>query len=167
MAVRKPEHEGKTYGLMGVIRDTGPKVEKLDREVEEVHTWPHLFFIELLAFMTLLLVLIVLSLFFDAPLEELANPAVTPGVAKAPWYFAGLQELLSYFHPVIAGILVPGSAVVALLLVPYLDRNPRRQLKYRKAGVIVFTLAATAAVLLTIIGTFFRGAGWAFVLPWE
>jgi quinol-cytochrome oxidoreductase complex cytochrome b subunit len=96
----------------------------------------------------------------------LANPNLTPEPAKAPWYFAGLQELLSRFDPLVAGILVPTAAVLTLILLPFIDRNPATEARNRKVAVVTFSLLLAVAVVLTVIGTFFRGPGWRFVTPW-
>jgi quinol-cytochrome oxidoreductase complex cytochrome b subunit len=103
---------------------------------------------------------------FSAPLRGLANPNLTPEPAKAPWYFAGLQELLSRFDPLVAGILVPAGAVLVLVLLPYIDRNPDTRASRRKVAITLFSILLAIAVLLTVIGTFFRGPGWQFVAPW-
>jgi quinol-cytochrome oxidoreductase complex cytochrome b subunit len=97
----------------------------------------------------------------------LANPNLTPEPAKAPWYFSGLQELLSHFDPLVGGILVPGGAFLMLLVLPYIDRNPATEARNRKVAIVVFTALLVAAVVLTVVGTLFRGPGWSFVLPWQ
>jgi hypothetical protein len=192
-------------------------------------TVPHLLVREAVALLALSLFLVVVSLFFDAPLEEMANPEVTPNPAKAPWYFLGLQELLHYYSPFVAGVLLPTLVVLALVVVPYFKVNlVRRSLwsgarPVRAAGVLAATgalcavFAATgkypvwpligptiflgglmalpgllgtrgpalrflasrslpfwvfqwfllATVVLTVIGTLFRGPGWNFTLPWR
>ena len=122
---------------------------------------------ELVAFMALFAVLIVISVVFDAPLEGVANPSVTPNPAKAPWYFLGLQELLHYFHPLLAGVILPGVAVGALMVFPYLDKNPSRRYRARKWAITIFTIAVVVNVILIIIGVYFRGPGWHWVWPWE
>jgi len=109
----------------------------------------------------------VLAILFNAPLKEIANPNLTPPVAKAPWYFAGLQELLSHAHPMVAGILVPTAVVVFLFAVPFLDRGRGWRVRDRKMLVIVFTVLVLAAVALTVIGAFFRGPGWSWAWPWQ
>ena len=111
-------------------------------------------------------VVLALGVPFAAPLRGLANPNLTPEPAKAPWYFAGLQELLSHFDPLVAGILVPIGAVLTLVLLPYIDRNPSTVARQRKVAIVVFSGWSLIAVVLTVIGTFFRGPGWQFVAPW-
>lgn len=135
-----------------VKRGTSAQVRQEGRDEEEVMTFPHLIVREVIAFQALVVVLAVLALIFDAPLERLANPEHTPNPAKAPWYFLGLQELLHYFPPVVAGVLIPTLAVLALILIPYFEVNiireplwekrPRRSLGLVTAGV-AFVLALT------------------------
>jgi quinol-cytochrome oxidoreductase complex cytochrome b subunit len=112
--------------------------------------------------------LLLMGLFVNAPLEELANPNVTPEVAKAPWYFLGLQELLAYFHPTVAGALVPIFVLVGAALIPYIDRGNilATRPSDRKTAVLLFTLFCGLGLVLTFIGIFFRGPGYAFALPW-
>jgi quinol-cytochrome oxidoreductase complex cytochrome b subunit len=108
-----------------------------------------------------------LGIAFEAPLRELANPNVTPEPSKAPWYFVGLQELLAHFDPLVAGVLAPGILVAALVLLPYVDRNPSRRPEHRRVALTLFWLIFGALAVLTVIGALFRGPGWGFVLPWE
>src|SRR5574341_1153657 len=91
---------------------------------DKVHTWPHLVRMEFLVALFVLVVLALWSLMIDAPLEEPANPTRTPNPSKAPWYFVGLQEMLVYFDPWIAGVVLPGLIIVGLMAIPYLDPNP-------------------------------------------
>ena len=105
------------------------------------------------------------SLFWQAPLEELANPAKTPNPAKAPWYFLGLQELVSH-SALLGGVVVPGLIVLVLLAIPYIDANPSRRPADRKWAIRAFTLFVVVNVVLIVIGTLFRGPGWALVPPW-
>jgi quinol-cytochrome oxidoreductase complex cytochrome b subunit len=105
------------------------------------------------------------SLFWKAPLEELANPAKTPNPAKAPWYFLGLQELVSH-SALLGGVVVPGLIVLVLLAIPYIDPNPSRRPTDRKWAIRAFTLFVVVNIVLIVIGTLFRGPGWALVPPW-
>ncbi len=207
-----------------LTRRTSPQVKVADDDV--VMTWPNGMFRALVAIELLVIALIWLSVLWDAPLEALADPMQTPNPAKAPWYFLGLQELLHYFPPIVAGVLIPGLVVMALVVVPYFNINveaegvwtKNRQMRLRVFVVTLFamialllafkvyavlapTLLIGAAMLaaarphpnrrfaiwlaskplsywivtwflitasvLTIIGTFFRGPGWAWVWPWE
>lgn len=212
--------------VLFVTRRTSAQVKVVDEE--QVQTYPEVLFRALLAIELLAIVLVLISLFFDAPLEGLADPTVTPNPAKAPWYFLGLQEMLHYFPPVVAGVLVPGMLVVSLVVIPYFDinieaggfflENRRRHLNlfYVVAAALCIFLAffevyvalvptliiaglmllaafsspqsphryrrflASKPVswwimtwfllelgVLTAVGTFFRGPGWSWVLPWR
>jgi hypothetical protein len=108
-----------------------------------------------------------LGIAFAAPLRGLANPNETPEPAKAPWYFVGLQELLSRFDPLVAGILIPAGVILVLIMLPYIDRNPATEARNRKVAIVIFTTVLTVAVVLTVIGALFRGPGWEFVPPWK
>jgi menaquinol-cytochrome c reductase cytochrome b/c subunit len=202
-----------------VIGDAGPRVM----------TYPHLLIREAITFMVLVIALVAVALFWDAPLEQLANPLLTPNPAKAPWYFLGLQELLHYFPPLVAGIIIPTLVVIALVIVPYFNvniqgaplwsGNPKRTLwiflsvvfalscllglfrawtvlvptetiallvlcsyhgpRSQKRGAVsywrrdrtlswwVMTWFISVAVVLTVVGTFFRGPGWSWIWPWS
>ncbi len=158
----------KTYGLMELARGTTPMVGI--KPEEEVFTWPNLVFRELLLFLLTVAVVLILAVSWNAPLEELANPVHPPNPAKAPWYFLGLQELVSY-SALWGGVIIPGLIVLALLLLPYLDRK-RTGIgvwfsKERKTAITIFTICLVAAVIFTAIGTFFRGPNWSFQLPWK
>jgi hypothetical protein len=209
-----------------VTRRTSPHVKTKDDAL--VMTWPETLFRAAVAIEVLGIVLVLLALLWDAPLEELADPMQTPNPAKAPWYFLGLQELLHYFPPVIAGVLIPTMVIIALIVIPYFNINVEAQgvwlkdkrRRLRMVGIVVGVLAIFYIVLevwailiptllvagfmflaaaspvdspskfrrwlvakplsfwimtwfliqasvLTIIGTFFRGAGWAWVWPWR
>ncbi len=136
---------------------------------DEVMAWPHLLYRELLLLVLVLVVLHVVSLILNAPLEEIADPTRTPNPAKAPWYFLGLQELVHY-SAFIGGVLVPALVVLLLVLVPYLDPAPRGVgiwfAPERRWANWTFAALALATVLLTLIGTYFRGPNWAWVWPW-
>jgi quinol-cytochrome oxidoreductase complex cytochrome b subunit len=110
--------------------------------------------------------LVVFATFVNAPLRELANANLTPNPSKAPWYFLGLQELLRYFHPMVAGIVIPTFILVGLAAVPYVDRNPSVKPGDRKVAITMFTLLFMFGAILTIIGSFFRGPGYNWVWPW-
>jgi quinol-cytochrome oxidoreductase complex cytochrome b subunit len=156
----------KTYGLMEVV--TGkPIFETITPEEEEdaVFSYPYAFFREAIALMVTVTGVMLISLLFSAPLEELANPAKTPNPAKAPWYFLGLQELVSH-SALLGGVVAPTLMVFALLAIPYFDRNPSRRPSDRKWAIWLFTLFVVVNLVLIVVGTFFRGPGWAFVPPW-
>lgn len=209
-----------------ITRRTSPQVKVKDEDT--VMTHPEGFLRIAVAVQVLAIVLVWISLFFDAPLEGLADPMHTPNPAKAPWYFLGLQELLHYFPPVVAGVLIPGLVVMALIVIPYFNinieseglflRDRTRKLTIIGAIVITFCIflavfdvlvalvptlivaafmllaaytdlrSATAfrrwltakplsfwimtwflfeLVVLTAVGTFFRGPGWSWVWPWR
>ncbi len=207
-----------------LTRRTSPQVKVTDEDT--VMTWPNGLFRALVAIELLVIGLIWLSILWDAPLEAFADPMLTPNPAKAPWYFLGLQELLHYFPPVVAGVLIPSLVLMALVVVPYFNINvesegvwaKNRQTRLRVFGVGMLALVALllaykvyavlaptvligaamlaaaqphpsgrfakwlaskplsfwivtwfliAASVLTVIGTFFRGPGWAWVWPWE
>ena len=210
---------------------TAARVKKLKgiaagEDEEMVMTFPNLVAKELIAFEVMVIVLSIVSLLFDAPLEWIANPEHTPNPAKAPWYFLGLQELLHYFPPVVGGVILPAIAVVALIVIPYFSINIKREglwkdhpkqtvtviaafvgivsiilLMFKVYAMLIPTLAITAcmlvpyfskkekgfvgwlgsrplawwimtwfvivAVVLTAIGTLFRGPEWSWTWPWQ
>ena len=209
-----------------ITKRTSPQVRVKDEE--RVMTYPEVFFRTVVAIEVLSIALVVTSLLWDAPLEGLADPMHTPNPAKAPWYFLGLQELLHYFPPVVAGVLIPGLVVMALIVIPYFNINVEAEglwlrdkaKRLRIFGIVVlvfciflaifdvwvalvptvivaaFMLLAAQTdpqtargfrrwlvrkplsfwimtwflfelVVLTAIGTFFRGPGWSWVLPWK
>lgn len=139
---------------------------------ETTLVWPDLVYIELIAMLLGTAVLVAWALVLPAPLEQPANPAVTPNPAKAPWYFLGLQELLVYFDPWLAGVVVPTLIIVGLAAIPYLDPNPKGSGYYtmaeRKFAWAVFLFGFLQLwILLILIGTFFRGPNWSFFGPFE
>ena len=209
-----------------VTRRTSAQVKSVDED--QVQTYPEALFRAALAVELLLIALVLISVFFNAPLEGIANPTVTPNPAKAPWYFLGLQEMLHYFPPVVAGVLIPTLLVIALVVIPYFNINIEGGglfLKNRRRNLRIFAVAATGLsvflaffdvyvalaptlivaafmllagfsspqsprrfcrylvarplswwimtwflfelVVLTVVGTFFRGPGWSWVLPWR
>jgi len=209
-----------------VTRRTSAQVKVSDEE--QIQTYPEVLFRAIVAIEVLTIALVTVSLLFNAPLEGIADPSHTPNPAKAPWYFLGLQEMLHYFPPVVAGVLVPTLVVIALIVIPYFNINVEAEgvfLMNRKRRVIIFYVAAAALCLfllsfdvivalvptlivagfmvlatqssmqspspfrrylaakplsfwimtwflfelavLTAVGTFFRGPGWSWVLPWR
>ena len=143
-------------------------IERSQRaQPERVLAWPHLVIRHLVVAGATLLVVLALGVAFNAPLQGLADPNMTPAVAKAPWYFDGLQELLSYMHPMIAGVVAPMAALAFVTLLPYLDRSAGWRLRDRKVITIIFFTLALAALVLTIIGAVFRGPEWHWVWPWD
>jgi quinol-cytochrome oxidoreductase complex cytochrome b subunit len=165
MAAAAPELYGGRVRLLGVV--DRESITEADRPVDDTaFTWPHLLVRHVVVALGSAVVVLGLAVLFSAPLRGLANPNLTPEPAKAPWYFSGLQELLSRFDPLVAGILVPAGAVLVLVLLPYLDRNPDTRASHRKVAITLFSMLLAIAVLLTVIGTFFRGPGWEFIAPW-
>ena len=211
---------------MFVTRRTSAQVKVSDED--QIQTYPEVLFRAIVAIEVLVIALVVVSLLFNAPLEGIADPSHTPNPAKAPWYFLGLQEMLHYFPPVVAGVLVPTLVVIALIVIPYFNINVEAEgvfLKDRKRRILIFYVAGAALSLfllwfdvyvalvptlivagfmvlaarsslqsssafrrylaakplsfwimtwflfelavLTAVGTFFRGPGWSWVLPWR
>ena len=139
---------------------------------DTVHAWPYLVRVEYIAMIVTILVLTVWSIVLDAPLEQLADPATTPNPSKAPWYFLGLQEMLVYFDPWIAGVVLPLLCIIGLMVIPYVDVNPKGNgydtLRERKFALATFHFGFIVLwVGLIIIGIFFRGPGWNFFWPWQ
>ena len=128
--------------------------------------WPHLLAVEFVAALALTAFTLFFSIFVDAPLLEMANVNSTPNPSKAPWYFLGLQELLTMFHPMVAGVTIPGMGIFLLILAPFLDRNPSNKPEDRKFAISLFTMFLMFWAVLVIIGSFFRGPGFNFVVPW-
>ncbi len=151
----------KTYGLMELVEGTSPLVEK--RPEDLIDTWPHYIVPMTLCILMVVLVLFIFSWLFNAPLEEMANPLVTPNPGKAPWYFTGIQELIHYrwAPPAVMGVIIPVVIVIWLLLIPYIDTREKRTVLS-----ILFILFVVGAILLIIIGSLFRGENWGFVVPW-
>src|SRR6266508_4576439 len=160
------EGKDQRYRLLGVVpREV--EVRTTQEPEDTVFTWPHFLVRHAVVAGATVAVVFALAIAFNAPLKDMANPNVTPPVAKAPWYFAGLQELLSHFNPLVAGILAPSAAVIGFALLPYIDRNPSTEARHRKVAIVVFLTLVLVAVGLTVIGTFFRGPGWRFIAPWD
>jgi hypothetical protein len=209
-----------------VTRRTSAQVKVTDED--QIQTYPEVLFRAVVAIEVLAIALVLVSLLFNAPLEGIADPSHTPNPAKAPWYFLGLQEMLHYFPPVVAGVLVPTLVVIALIVIPYFNINIEAEgvfLKDRKRRILIFYVVAAALsvfllffdvyvalvptlivagfmilaaqsspqsasafrrylaakplsfwimtwflfelAVLTAVGTFFRGPGWSWVLPWR
>ncbi len=139
---------------------------------DKIHTWPHLVRMEFLVALFVLVVLTIWSLGIDAPLEEPANPTRTPNPSKAPWYFLGLQEMLVYFDPWLAGVVLPTMIIIGLMVIPFIDINPEGNgyycFKARKYEILTFFFGFHILwVSMIIIGTFFRGPGWNLFWPWQ
>ena len=164
-----PKDPKKTYGLMELVEG---KSSIVDKEPEDtVFTWPHLFTIEFLGMLITVAVLLFLSMYVEAPLEQVASTATTPNPMKAPWYFLGLQELLVYFDPWIAGVALPGIILIGLMLIPFLDVNPKGAGYYtfseRKFAVSVYAFGMGLWLTLLMVGVWFRGLDWNWYWYWE
>jgi quinol-cytochrome oxidoreductase complex cytochrome b subunit len=165
-APQNGEGDGRRVRLLGVVdRESVTQEEQVTDDT--VFAWPHLMVRHVVATLGVCATVLALGVAFQAPLKDIANPNLTPEPAKAPWYFEGLQELLSRFNPLVAGILLPGAAVMSLLALPYIDRNPATEARNRKVAVSLFTLFMGLAVVLTVIGFAFRGPGWQWQWPWK
>ncbi len=231
-----PTDPNKTYGLMGLVKGTTPMVEK--GQEDALFSWPHLLIMEVLTVLGTTLVLLIMSVFINAPLREIANPDITENPAKAPWYFLNLQELLLHMDPSLAGVILPTALLVALLALPFIDRSQEDVGRWfasqrgkaialwaaiytaialvglilfdefvrvrslvsepevipgwiiplviigvlmgflylslrpwrpstREVSIALFTGFAVTFLVLTIVGTFFRGLGMHLTWPWE
>ena len=157
---------GHTQRLLTVVK-SGSIQDVKATPVDKVHTWPHLLVVEFVASLVMTAFTLVFSVFVNAPLLSLANFNLTPNPSKAPWYFLGLQELLSMFHPMVAGVTIPGMGIFLLILAPYMDRNPSTKPEDRKFAISIMTIHLMFWSILVILGSFFRGPGFNFVFPWE
>ena len=152
--------------LLAVVKPEA--IQKVERQpMDRVNVWPHLMAAEMVALLVVLAAVTIFSIAVDAPLRELSNFNQTPNPSKAPWYFLGLQELLRYFHPQVAGVTIPTVIIIALFAAPYIDRNPSTSPDSRKLAIVLFSFFMLTFAVLTIIGMFFRGPGFNFVFPWE
>jgi hypothetical protein len=157
---------GETHRLLAMVPPSGiQRVEK--RQEDKVNVWPHLLAEEFLSFVVVLAGLLDFSTFVNAPFRDLANFSFTPNPSKAPWYFLGLQELLRYFHPMVAGVTLPGLGIFALMALPYADKNPSMLPDRRKFAIIAFTIFIMFWAVLVMIGSFFRGPGFNWIWPWK
>jgi menaquinol-cytochrome c reductase cytochrome b/c subunit len=154
------------YRTLAVVRQEA--ITRVEKPLEDsVFVWPHLLVREFFAATAVMVMVTLLSLQINAPLQGPANPNVTPNPAKAPWYFLGLQELLHYFPPTTAGVMVPGLTLAALAVLPYVDRNPSRAYADRKVAIVTFTMFLMFWAVITLAGSFFRGPGWLWAWPWQ
>jgi len=158
--------DGRRVRLLGVVdRESITAEERLTDDT--VFTWPHLLVRHVVVGLGTVATVLALGVMFAAPLRGIANPNETPEPAKAPWYFVGLQELLSRFDPLVAGILVPAGVLITLMFLPYIDRNPATEARNRKVAITIFAIILAVALTLTVIGALFRGPGWEFIAPWD
>ncbi len=156
---------GHTQRLLTVVKSGSIQDVKL-KPVDKVHVWPHLLVVEFVAALVMMAFTLIFSIFVNAPLLELANFNETPNPSKAPWYFLGLQELLTMFHPMVAGVTIPGIGLFLLIMAPYIDRNPSKKPEDRKFAISLMTVHLMFWAVLVMIGSFFRGPGFNFIFPW-
>jgi menaquinol-cytochrome c reductase cytochrome b/c subunit len=157
---------GHTQRLLTVVK-AGSIQDVKAVPTDKVNTWPHLLVVEFAASLAMTAFLTLFSIFVNAPLLQLANPNLTPNPSKAPWYFLGLQEMLTMFHPMVAGVTIPGVALGVLGAAGYIDKNPSNKPEDRKFVIALFTFFMMFWAVLVLIGSFFRGEGQNFILPWR
>ncbi|MGH2556182.1 MAG: menaquinol-cytochrome c reductase cytochrome b subunit, partial [Actinomycetota bacterium] len=154
------------HRLLALVPPEG--IQRVEREQgDRINVFPHLLIEEFTSLLVLSVFITLFSTFVNAPLREMANPNLTPNPSKAPWYFLGLQELLRYLHPMIAGIIIPTLILVGLGAIPYVDRNPSTKPGDRKLVITLFTMLFMFGATLTIVGSFFRGTGYNWAWPWS
>ena len=157
--------QGETHRLLAMVPPEG--IQRAEpRQEDKVNVWPHLLLREAVAAFAVFAFVTVFSVVVNAPLRELANSNLTPNPSKAPWYFLGLQELLRYFHPMVAGVTIPGIALLVLAATPYFDRNPSMRPENRKLAILMFTMFMMFWATLVLSGSFFRGPSFEWVWPW-
>jgi menaquinol-cytochrome c reductase cytochrome b/c subunit len=157
---------GHTQRLLTVVKSGSIQQTRAEAQ-DKVHVWPHLLMLEFAAILSLMAFVTVFSAMVKAPLLGLADVNATPNPSKAPWYFLGLQELLKMFHPMVAGVLLPGIALAVLAIVPFIDKNPSHKPDDRKFAITMMTMFLMMWAVLVIIGCFFRGPGFNFTFPWD
>jgi hypothetical protein len=157
---------GHTQRLLTVVKSGSIQQTRAEAQ-DKVHVWPHLLMLEFASILSLMAFVTVFSAMVKAPLLGLADVNATPNPSKAPWYFLGLQELLKMFNPMVAGVLLPGIALVLLAIVPFIDKNPSKKPDDRKFAITMMTMFLMMWAVLVIIGCFFRGPGFNFTFPWD
>jgi hypothetical protein len=157
---------GHTQRLLTVVK-AGSIQDVKATPTDKVNVWPHLLVVEFVASLAMTAFLLVFSTFVNAPLLGQANYNLTPNPSKAPWYFLGLQEMLTMFHPMVAGVMIPGMGLVALGAAGYIDKNPSNKPEDRKFAIALFTFFMMFWAVLVIVGSIFRGEGQNFILPWR
>jgi hypothetical protein len=160
-----PADSKHTHRLLALIPPSGIQ-QVSDKQQDKVYTWPHLLIVEFVALLACGALLLVASFFLDATFRGLANPNLTPNPSKAPWYFLGLQELLRYFHPMVAGVTIPGVGLIMLGATAYLDKNPSAKPENRKFASMAMTFFLVLWTVFVFAGSFFRGPGFNWVWPW-
>jgi menaquinol-cytochrome c reductase cytochrome b/c subunit len=161
-----PVSAGHTQRLLTVVK-AGSIQDVKAVPTDKVHVWPHLLIVEFCSALAMTAFLLVFSTLVNAPLLSAANYNLTPNPSKAPWYFLGLQELLTMFHPMVAGVAIPGVGLAGLAAAGYIDKNPSNKPEDRKFAIAIFTMFMMFWAVLVIIGSFFRGEGFNFILPWR
>ncbi len=172
MPDKKETAQGRYRALAFVKGESLAKEKDAVVSEDELPTWPYLLRKELLAAIIMMIILMVWSIALDAPLEDPSDPSLTPNPAKAPWYFLGLQEMLVYFDPWIAGVVYPSLILMGLMVIPYVDVNPKGNgyytFKDRKFAILTFCFGFHVLwILLIIVGVFMRGPGWLWFWPWQ
>jgi hypothetical protein len=157
---------GHTQRLLTVVKSGSIQQTRAEAQ-DKVHVWPHLLMLEFASILSLMAFITIFSAMVKAPLLGLADVNATPNPSKAPWYFLGLQELLKMFNPMVAGVLLPGIALVLLAIVPFIDKNPSKKPDQRKFAITMMTMFLMMWAVLVIIGCFFRGPGFNFTFPWD
>ena len=157
----------RTQRLLTVVKARAIQDVKAEPH-DKVNTWPHLMLMEFGALLAITGLLVIMSVIIFSPLLDPANVNATPNPSKAPWYFLGLQELLSYFDPQIAGVTVPTiTGIIGFMMVPYVDKNPSTRPSDRKFAIVLYSIFLAGSATLTIIGVLFRGRGFNFTYPWR
>jgi quinol-cytochrome oxidoreductase complex cytochrome b subunit len=157
----------RTQRLLTVVKARAIQNVKAE-PTDKVNTWPHLMLMEFGALMAITGLLVIMAVIIHSPLLDPANVNLTPNPSKAPWYFLGLQELLSYFDPQIAGVMIPTfTGMIGFMLVPFVDRNPSTRPSDRKFAILLYSIFLAGSATLTIIGVLFRGLGFNWAYPWR
>jgi hypothetical protein len=157
----------RTARLLTVVKARAIQTVKAE-PTDKVNTWPHLMLMEFGALLAITGLLVIMSVIIFSPLLDPANVNSTPNPSKAPWYFLGLQELLSYFDPQIAGVTVPTiTGIIGFMMIPFIDKNPSTRPSDRKFAILLYSMFMVGAGTLTLIGVLFRGRGFNFTYPWK
>jgi len=157
----------RTQRLLTVVKARAIQNVKAE-PMDKVNTWPHLMLMEFGALLLITGILVIMAVVIHSPLLDPANFNATPNPSKAPWYFLGLQELLSYFDPQVAGVLVPlFVGLIGFMMVPFVDKNPSTRPSDRKFAILLYSIFLAGSATLTIIGVLFRGKGFNWSYPWK
>lgn len=157
----------RTQRLLTVVKARAIQNVKAE-PTDKVNTWPHLMLMEFGALLAITGLVLILAVIIHSPLLDPANFNQTPNPSKAPWYFLGLQELLSYFDPQIAGVTVPTiTGLIGFMMIPYVDKNPSTRPSDRKFAILLYSIFLAGAATLTMFGVLFRGQGFNFSYPWQ